>query len=368
MTNRPEKGKSRHIAITIDSLKAGGAERVASVMANYWAKNGYRVTVITFKREPSFYHLDDKIGFIQLGIAEKSGNLVSGIFNTRRRVKILTDTLKEAGPDVIISFFDDINVLSINAGRINGIPVIITERSNPFKKSVSFRWRVAARLFYKYAVRLVVQTESAQRYYRNYGVVTAVIPNPVGGKAISDHLTRKKIVLGVGRLTAQKGFDRLIRAFAKSGLDKEWQLVILGEGELREALESLVSELGLSDRVFLPGLVKEVEDYYHRASIFVLSSHFEGFPNALAEAMSAGIACISFECPFGPKEIIRHQNNGLLVSNGDVAELGMTIQILAEDPEKRKRLGEQANEDIQARFMVKNVMEKWNVLIDEVVK
>ena len=354
-----------HTAIVIDSLKPGGSERVASVMANFWVRKARPVTLITLKNKDSFYSLDERVQFKALDISDKSNHYAKGIMHTCKRIKILVQYFKQTKPDVVISFFNDINVLCILAGRVTGIPVIITERSHPGKKQIPLRWRVASKIFYNLAQKLVVQTTGAEAFFKHYRVPTAVIPNPLPKQMPLDSSLKDNVILGAGRLIPLKGFNLLIRAFAHSGLYPGWKLVILGDGPEKKKLESLIEKLGLTKHVSLPGMIKDVEKYYQMASIFVLSSKYEGFPNALAEAMGAGLACISFDCAFGPAEMILHNQNGMLINTGDVESLTNALVELANDKAKRTRLGNNARK-IHERYAADRIMEQWDQVLQEV--
>jgi glycosyltransferase involved in cell wall biosynthesis len=357
-----------HIAIIIDSLKPGGAERVASVMANCWAQKLKQVTLITLKKECPFYELDDRVNYRKLGISNRSPSWFSGILNTFSRITSLCRCLKEINPDVVISFFPDINILSIISSRITGIPVIINERTHPGKRSIQRRWKLASRLFYRFANRLVIQTEGAGQFFRNFGVKTSVVPNPVRAQNNQGYYVRENLIISAGRLVPLKGFDRLIRAFAQSSVYPEWKLAILGEGSERDSLENLSREVGVKEYVSMPGLVKNIDKYYQRASIFVSSSFYEGFPNALAEAMSSGIPCISFDCEFGPSELIRDNKNGMLITEGNIDHMAEAIYELANDAHKREHLGNQAKADMEKLFSVDRVMSEWENVVMEVVQ
>ena len=180
-----------------------------------------------------------------------------------------------------------------------------------------------------------------------------------------DSSLKDNVILGAGRLIPLKGFNLLIRAFAHSGLYPGWKLVILGDGPEKKKLESLIEKLGLTKHVSLPGMIKDVEKYYQMASIFVLSSKYEGFPNALAEAMGAGLACISFDCAFGPAEMILHNQNGMLINTGDVESLTNALVELANDKAKRTRLGNNARK-IHERYAADRIMEQWDQVLQEV--
>lgn len=171
----------------------------------------------------------------------------------------------------------------------------------------------------------------------------------------------------MGRLAPQKQFDLLLRAFAASSQgDAEWSLVIIGEGPERPRLQALATDLGLSDRVEWLGLVQHPEEVLRRADIYVLSSRYEGFPNALVEAMASGLSVVSFDCPSGPGEIIRDGIDGILVPAQDLTALTVAIRRLMLDEPERLRLGSRAVE-VTARFAVDKVIDEWEALMRDLL-
>lgn len=357
-----------HIVLVIDSLKAGGAERVLSTMASYWTGADLQVSIITFReKEEPFYALGPEVLVLPLGIDTPSGNWIRGILNSRHRIKVLKSRLERLEPDVVIGFFADINVLTLVAARRLNLPVIISERNHPRHQTIPLQWKWARRLFYRLADRLVVQTCGAAVWYKRYGVETSVIPNPLKDMDV-DGTIRENWILAVGRLTRQKGFDLLLKAFQRSGLSPYWQLVIAGEGEERKRLEELAVELGIADSLHFAGLVKDIDRYYARASVFVLSSRYEGFPNALAEAMAAELPCISFACDYGPSHMISHRWNGMLVDPVNVEALGRDLRYMADHPQLRAQWGARAREDVNRLYNQQRIMTRWEDLIKEVLK
>jgi glycosyltransferase involved in cell wall biosynthesis len=184
------------------------------------------------------------------------------------------------------------------------------------------------------------------------------------GSPRPDTLERRNTAVAVGRLGREKGFDLLLEAYARSGLPKAgWQLVILGDGPERDMLQRRIEQLGLQGSVLMPGVVKNPEQWLQHAELFVLSSRFEGFPNALLEAMQCGLPVAAFDCPSGPGEIVRHEQTGLLVPAGDVDALAAAITRLANDADLRQRLGSAAAIDVASRFSLQQIASMWEALL-----
>ena len=353
-----------NIAFIVGSLNGGGAERVISEMANYWAKEGKNVSILALKREKPFYSLHPEVQYIELGLAVKSRFFFDGLVHGIYEVKAISKTLKRNNIEVAISFFADINILSVMAARIAHIPVIISERSNPFFVKLSYKWVIARKLFYRLANYLVVQTEAVKPYYKNFGVKVTNIPNPLPGIEV-DKTNKEKMILAVGRLEKLKGFELLIEAFKEAGLPYEWKLKVIGEGKYRDTLIKYRNEAGLNDKVIFPGRIKDMGEVYGKASIFVLSSRYEGFPNALIEAMSAGLPVISFNCKYGPNEIIDHRENGILVDNQNTNMLAKEIHDLVYNENEQVRLGKNASK-VKEKYSCRKIMEKWEEVIDSI--
>jgi len=348
----------KRITFVVGYLSAGGAERVISLLANALVASGYSVSFIYLKKKEDFYRLDKRVNKHYLDISNDSNNLIHGLINTRKRVYKLRNKIKQIHSDIVISFMTDLNVLSILACLGTNVLVIVSERTNPYRSKIPFRWKIAARIFYRYASKLVLQTERVKEFYKYISASKLeVIPNPL--KEIGKIQTKKeKVILAVGRLEYPKGYDMLIEAFSCSRAKEEWKLIIAGEGRERDKLEQLAVEYNISSGVNLTGWQESIDELYARASVFVLSSRYEGFPNSLAEAMSAGLPCISFDCDFGPAEMIRHDVNGILVEPGNVEKLADEIDLLAADESERNRLGRKATE-IKKELNLESITLKW---------
>jgi glycosyltransferase involved in cell wall biosynthesis len=167
-------------------------------------------------------------------------------------------------------------------------------------------------------------------------------------------------------MTREKGFDLLLKAFQRSRLaESDWHLAIVGDGVERAALLEQAISLGIANALTLPGHVKDVGRWLAISDIFVLPSRYEGFPNALIEAMQMGRACVSFDCPSGPRDLVEDGHNGLLIKAEDVDGLSSAMQLLASDPELRCRLGAEASR-VARDFSPASVYGRWLALIDAV--
>lgn len=367
-------GEEARVALIISSLGAGGAERVMTFIANHWAALSRPVILITFghSRDASFFDVDPRVERIYLDVRRASRYPVKGI-NPLRQVLGLRRALQEAAPDIAISFIAKTNLLTIIATRGMGVPLVVCDRLDPRAHPLSLGRRILRRLLYPRASRVVTQTDAALAFFaHDIQRRGRAIPNPVpvAPEAGADPPPAKtgRLVIALGRLHEQKGFDLLVRAFQEAhARHSAWALEIWGEGPERPNLERLVDDLGLEGRVRLPGVTTAPYDVLRTADLFVMSSRREGFPNALCEAMACGLPVVSFDCPSGPAEIIRDGVDGVLVPPENVGLLAMTLDRMMSDEKERQRLGLRAVEVTQ-RFSTARVMALWDQLVTETVR
>ena len=272
-------------------------------------------------------------------------------------------------PDVAISFIDTGNVRVILALLFAGIPLVVSERVHPAHEPIGSVWRVLRRLTYPLAKAVVVQTEDIARHVRGWSLRRVhVIPNPVVALADQDqapHLPQP-YVLAVGRLRPQKAFDMLLNAFSQAATHhSNWSLAIAGDGPLLAALTSQSQALGMTSRIHFLGQQADIGGLLARADLFALSSAYEGFPNALCEAMAAGVASIATDCPSGPADIVADEHNGLLVANADPDAFAAALERLMADAALRQRLGAAARQ-ITETYSVERVMQQWDELLAKV--
>jgi GalNAc-alpha-(1->4)-GalNAc-alpha-(1->3)-diNAcBac-PP-undecaprenol alpha-1,4-N-acetyl-D-galactosaminyltransferase len=365
---------SNKILLLVSSMSSGGAERVASTLANAWTGRGDEVTLMpTFSgRGECFYELSPEVRLIYL--ADLVSSRVRTWVNQLARIRALRRFISTEQPDVIISFLSNVNVAAVIASIGLGIPVIICERTDPFVMPTSLELQLACRLTYPFANVLVVQTQAvATKYATSIRSLKRlwVIPNPVSEQILNTQYhpsaTKTKRLLGIGRLDEGKQFDVLIKVFANLVQRHiNWSLRIVGDGHLQTVLQQQITSLGLDACIELAGRSTDVGDELVKADIFAMTSKYEGFPNVLLEAMAAGLPCVTFNSPSGPQEISMDGQVALLVPLNDEQALELALERLMLDADLRRTLGDQARKSVIERYSLSTVLEKWDELFAEV--
>ncbi|WP_017740701.1 glycosyltransferase family 4 protein [Scytonema hofmannii] len=369
--------KAMRLTLVISSLAGGGAERAVVLLAEGFLKKGHQVSVVTlFGEQADFYKLPSNVQRVALNIASNSPTLIHGLWNNVYRIWILRRAICSFQPDLVISFLNRPNILTLLALIKSEYPVIVSEQNNPHMSSSGSWWDKLRRITYPTSAKIVSTSKGVDNCFDWLPKTKrAVIYNPlahVQGEASKTNLPKdadpeKKWVIAMGRLTYQKGFDILLSAFQKIARQHlDWQLIILGEGENRSDLEKLRETLGLTHQVFLPGLLSNPFPVLRQSKLFVLSSRFEGFGNVLIEAMACGLPVISTDCPSGPREIIREGVDGILVPNEDVSSLATAMDRLMSNEQDRKRLAAEAPSGAE-RFKLEKIIGMWEDLFDEVL-
>ena len=365
-------GRRLSVLFVSGTLQRGGAERVLSVLANALVATD-AVTVLTIDSiRPDEYPLATGVTRRALGMVDASTGVIDAIRGNVRRVTALRAAVREIRPDVIVSFIHAVNVVTILATRGLGIPVVVSERCDPRMEPLGLSWRVLRRVLYPRASVVVCQTESVSRWMQAFVPVGRVvtIANPVGPQFVAADVEptaptgEPPFIVAVGRLVAQKGFDRLIRAYAMAQARHALRLVIIGEGPDAGSLAALARSLGVAERVEFTGRLAQPERVVRRATMFVLASRYEGFPNVLLEAMALGRCVLAFDCQSGPGDIISDGENGLLVRDGDVAALAAAMDRVAEDEVLRHSLAARALQ-VRIRYGQAAIAGTWRALIED---
>lgn len=365
------------ITLVISSLSCGGAERVLVSMAAGFIQRGYAVTVITLSEKNSdFYKLPDGCSRIALGLLSTSAGLIEAITSNIERIKVLRRAVQASNPDIVISFLRITNISAILALLGRKYPLIVTEHNDARVFTYGTLWETLRRLTYPFCSCIVSVSQGVDLGFASLPKSKrAVIYNPimVQDNEQEDQLPQevdpqKNWLVSMGRLTEQKGFDLLLQAFAKvAPKHSDWQLLILGKGELREQLSQMKDDLGLSSQVVFTGALSNPFAVLKQAKIFVMASRNEGFPMAHGEALACGLPVVCTDCPSGPREMVRQDIDGILVSNQDIDALAIAMESLMSDESRRQKLAHNAPQVLE-RFGLDAIVAEWVTLINKLLE
>lgn len=346
------------------SLRQGGAERAISSLSNELVNRRNELIIYTLNKEKSFYTLDSKVSIVPL---EFGGY---GVIKNIYIIDSLRKQLKKDKPDVIVSF-DSRTLLYSVLSATKSVKVVYSERSNPLVYPKSKIWRNIRNWAMEMGkVKLCVfQTRDVQALFRKkIQDKSIVIPNAIFNPQIENIKTpekRENYISAMGRLVCDiKGFDVLIRAFSKISPEfPDIQLRIYGHGKDEEMLRKISIECNCVEKVeLIKGNENAIEEVA-KSRVFVLSSYFEGYPNALLEAMACGVPCISTNCKFGPSDIIKNKENGLLIDVGDEDNLAEALRTILKNPQYAEKLGTCAT-----LYKKENSINKISMIWEDVIK
>lgn len=369
----------RRIAFYIDSLKTGGAERITLLLASWSGKAGWQPLLLTRRgEEHDFYPLPAHVER-HVEPADPHWLRRLGWFGFPWRLLALRQWLIARNIELAVGMTTLPAIKLLVASRGLGIRCWVSERNYPPAKRPALPWRLLRRVTYPWADLHLVQTRQTGAWLRRHlgARRQLLLPNPIvwplpafpprvdpsellPAPAGRPEGARARVVLAVGTKAHQKGFDRLVRAFARMAeAEPQLHLVLAGleerayhgENQVARLLALLPAGSSCRARLHFPGRVGNMADWYGACDLFVLASRYEGFPNVLLEAMAAGCACLACDCPTGPGELIEDGRNGLLLPAGaSHDELAAAILSLMDDPQRRRSLGDQARVDVLRRF------------------
>lgn len=354
------------IALLLQTLGKGGAERVASLLSQQFEQDGHEVHVLLWEAVQHYPHG----GTLTVLNTPATPSLVGKLLNLFKRAWLLRRWYKQQHPDLIISLMETANIPAV----LSGVPVVISVHLDPRFELASYqrllmKWlyplpNVKARVAVSHGIAKVLETDFGIKHWQ-------VIANPVDLVDIAQQKALPRLpeipvlqgdyILGIGRLHPQKGFDLLIDAYAQSDLCRVKPLVILGEGDSRADLEAQIAICGLQDWVYLPGWANNPFPWFAGAWVFVMSSRSEGLGNTLIEAMACGCACIAADCDFGPRDIVTQGVNGLLVPPESSQHLCMALNQLAGDDGQYGQLQQAARQRAQ-NFALLVIAQQWVLL------
>jgi glycosyltransferase involved in cell wall biosynthesis len=363
------------LLLSINSLSSGGAERVMAKLANH-LHGEHDVSVVTQVATGSDQY-PTQARRLSLEAGAVSKHAWQALTNNITRWYRLRRVIKENKPDCVITFMPTANILALLATLGSATPVVVSERVHPPYTFLGPVRGWLQRRLYPLAKRVVVLTEESAAWMRNKQNIhrVAVIPNSISlplpcSEPILDPETclpaGKKLILAVGRLVDQKQHDVVLRAFAQTAQDPSWHLVVVGVGPNEQALKELATDLGITNRCNLIPRIGNIQVWYERAEIYVSASAYEGFPNALLEAMACRCAVIAFDCPTGPADIISNGEDGLLIPLNDTARFQQALSSLQKDSDTRKSLANKAA-DVLDRHSDTQFFASWDKVITAAV-
>lgn len=361
---------SRKLIICGSCLQSGGAERVLSVLSTPFSDHFDEVIMILWLdwRFPGqFYSVDERVKVIGIGEVTGSHSVLKHMIWFRKFVK-------EQRPNLILTFFEMINLCVIAA--LTGLKnkIIVSERNDPhfFQHSIFFRKIINLAYRSSSVKKVVMQTQHNKEYFKNSSVYVKVevIFNPINiskdilGAGVNS--SKKKIVLSAARLEPQKKQEVLISAFAEFHKShQDYMLVIYGNGSCYKRLVEHSRALGIETSIMMPGSIKNLWDEMKTAKMFVMTSEFEGMSNSLIEAMAIGLPCISTKVS-GATDLINNANNGFLVDQGDVAEIAKSMSLIADDDQVAYNIGMEASK-VYSLLNIDIISSKWISLFDSVI-
>lgn len=359
---------AKRVAFYIYSLDQGGAERVTSILANKFSEFKIEVIVIVLKPVSSqSYTLADGVKVVNMFEEpfEKPGS--SLVFNLRR-ITLLRRLIKKLSPQVLYTMMVDANVIGSIALLGSDVPCVISERNDPSQFKVGRPWNILRKVAYGFSHSAVAQTVQAQRWLDQHTRAkrVVVIPNPVEFPLLNarPHVevpeNTDPMILCVGRLCSQKQFEHLVEAISQLTNEfPNWWVAILGEGVDRGSLQAKILHYGLENKIKLIGRVGNIGDWYKSASMFVMTSRYEGYPNSLVEAMVSGVPVVSYDCPSGPAEVIRHGENGRLAAANNVQDLVRNMRVIMADAVEARKISADNAADIRDMLNPNVIANEW---------
>ena len=337
---------------------AGGAEKVMASLANHRAGRGDQVHVAAMAMPSAgpFFAYDPAVRLHVIA----SG---PGLLRHPVRARGIRRLIRQTDPDLVVSFLTKVNCLTLIAALGTGVPVVVSERNNPARQS-GRSWRRLQAALLPRAAGIAMQTRDAAADLPRAAARRArVIANPCSPVAFAPAPPSSRCrFVAVGRLEHQKGFDRLIRAFAALPPDLAAELTIFGTGPLGDSLQQQIRSIGATGRIRMAGQAASPSAWLGAGDVLVLSSRFEGFSNVAAEAATSGLPVVAFDCPFGVRDIIEDGVNGLVVPDGDIGGLTAAMQRVATDAPLRVRLSQSA-QPVVSRLDPARILAQWDALI-----
>lgn len=352
--------KERQIAFISMNLSRGGAERVMSILANYFSNRHYRVKVILLYDAPIDFELNREVSLYQLKWEKRCGPLK----HLKQCAQLRSIVLEE---EVLIVFLFNSIFWTILSTLFLKKSMVFSERTDPSRDPNTRIKRFVRNICYLFARRIIFQTlEQGEYFWNAINKQSVVIANPVTANLPTVNNEKKNIIISACRYEKQKNIFMQINAFKSFYYNhQDYKMFIFGNGSLESELRQYIEEIGMSDAIFLKGYTTDIFSRYKEADFFVSSSDYEGISNSMIEAMAMGLPVICTDCPIGgAREIIRDGQNGFLVDVGDAKAMSSYMCLLADDESLRRRIGLEASK-IRIELSEDRICRRWEMVVCE---
>lgn len=360
----------KRLALYVSSLRRGGAERIALRMARALSDR-YEVILLvnTVVGDQSYDASDCRV--INLDMEKRSVTAADRVKHNISRLAKLRKVIKDQELECVIAFGTKQSVLLCFLKLFTNVKLVAYEQTVVTVSRLGSLWYNLFRVFYRLTDQIVIQTEEGKALLpERYQKRAQVIGNPIElpDEDRYSHIAKEDKAVALGRLVPVKGFDYMIDVFAESADRHDWNLEIWGQGPERERLQAMIHQRGLSERILLRGVTRRPLEMLQSGKVFLLTSVNEGFPNALAEAMSMSLPCIAVDCPTGPKDLLSSTDDespaaGVLIPREDKKAFSEALIRLIEAPERQIELGQRAKRRISS-FEASKVINQWTALLE----
>ncbi len=355
------------LTLVLSSLRCGGAERAATILAAEWraAGHGVEICLLSGPGEAPFYPIPDGVAVRHLDVLGESNGPFRAVIANLRRIRAVRRSLAASRPDVVIAFMLDTSVTTLLAAAPLALPVVISEHADPESYPVSRIWSLLRDRLYRRASVIVVLSRSARSWFERFPVACRVLPNPVtpAAPAAATPGDGRRRVCVVGRLDYLKGVDIAIEAFSRvADRFADWDLVICGDGPRRHELEQQAGALQAIGRVRFLGQVADIAAVYRSCHLFLLPSRTEAFPMALCEAMAHGLCPLVTRFNSDVDQLVRHGIDGIVVDRHDADAVAVELAALLGDDPRRERYAASARRYV-SRFSPAGVAADWIALL-----
>lgn len=349
-----------------DITRSGGTERVTVEVANGLSKLNDKYSIYIL----SLFNTNSTTFFKITNNVEQHCLFNNSVNYKKNYIKIVLNIrkfLKENEIDIFVDVDSILDIFSVPATRFMKTKLVSWEHFN-FYENLGVKFRdIGRKLASKYADHILTITEEDLGYFKENLHIKGTISNIYNPITLNtsryQYNTQSKIIISAGRLTYQKGFDRLVDVASEVFRENDdWTWIVLGEGEDRYLIEDKIKKYNLQEKIVLKGNVSNIEDYYKESAIFVLTSRFEGLGMVILEALNNDIPVISFDCPVGPKEIIKDGENGYLIPQNNINEMANKINLLIQDDQRRISFSKCARKGLE-KFDVNTIIKEWDSLL-----